>query len=169
MNIRDALSRAVGRATGTGGGTVAEMVGKLGGTKQAAAELGVTQRTVQRWVKSERETGARHARKAPARQVAKLRKATQAELRRRGAKLGGVGQVGPGFDGGYLSKRDLSKANQGTGIDLTPDQISAILDALNSGDKEAAENLLGAAVAENYLGDADTGWSFGDMDSFNLS
>lgn len=162
MNIQDALRQAAEKRGGLG--SVADLVGKLGGTKAAAADLGVTQRTVQRWVKAEREGATRNARPAPATKAVRLRVAAQKGMRRNGVQIKGKVEAGPGRR--YLNKRDLSKANSGTGITLTPDQTAAILDQLNAGNDEAAEELLNEYVGENYMSGGE--WEFGEVTTFSL-
>jgi hypothetical protein len=139
-----------------------------GSTRAMAAELGVTQRTVQRWTTSARERrtprrirdlqelrrrGRAQARKGKARQlvVDKL-------LRSRGGRIiGGTlsGQFAVTIMG--LTYDDRPPFTVGETIDIPPAAMASILDHLRAGERDAAVQTFVDAFNRDYAARASHG------------
>lgn len=168
--VESAWNNATGRA-GFGAGSIAALVSAVGGTKAAAGLLGVTQRSVQRYVKSEKGTGG-ETRKASATQRTILgdaaRKAQVQEARKAGSvKVSARGDVSvyakDGPDGvahgtEYTGHRDFAE-------ELDPADLDDFWDAVEDGNWDAAADALEGPLFEEY-GIPDS--AFGDLDDLSF-
>lgn len=171
-----------GRPGATTGGSVRDMVisafgtNKRGGpnTRAAAEQLGVSQRSVQRWIAGE----DRKQRNAPrsdrlstlrikARQAATTKKGRKASLDqsrarfagRKSAKLTTHGLQGPEGGGkGYTRMRTVSVELSGTDVD-------AMFDAYERGGDAAVTQWLEQHHSANYV----PGWTFESIQSLKVT
>lgn len=143
MSPQDAIGRAASRRASPAPGTTADHVRELErryGREGARERLGVSERTMRRYraggtpSKSNAERLARQARLSPRR---------EARLRNQGARVRMSGNLGLP-DPRYRRHRTIES-------ELTPEQMSEILDAWKAGDDEAALAALQAALGDNYL------------------
>lgn len=145
-------------------------------TKAAAKDLGVSQRSVQRWIASEER---QHARPRADRLKAIATKARQAATTQRGRKqaLRGVrdssagkkmaakgasisvdGRQGPsGAKATYVRQRAI-------GLSLSPNEVESLWAAYEQGGDKAASTWLTNHAGDNYL----DGWQFESIDSLNM-
>lgn len=161
MNLGSALGKAL--SSGRGKGSVSNQVGQLGGTRAVAGKLGVSQRTVQRWAKADRE--GRGARGIPAaRREALGNEAARDDLKRNGAKIRGTAVAGPQSGGSeYHTRRVLGNANGGSGIELSPEAMARVIERYEAGDVAGAEEAFNDAIATEYLGGSAGEWGFSDV------
>lgn len=169
MDLSDALYGAFTRGKDVPT-DVGELVSALGGTRAAAAQLGVAQRTVQRWMTT---TGAQR-RKAPASSVAAMRTAVRtspaqraaavgsrraARLRSTGAKVRARATAGVVSGGrAYMRPRQIDR------VELTGAQLGPALDAFLDGDDARAAQLFTDAMGDAYV----SGWEFEDVSTLDL-
>ena len=133
--------------------SVTDLVARVGGTRAAAAMLGVTQRSVQRYVKSESGTGG-ETRRASGTQKTILgdavRREQVAEQKERGGKATFAGMVdiyGRSGPDGSAHGSDYQGYRKGE-IDL--DEFEEFWDAMEDGDWQGALDAL-AGGDEGYL------------------
>lgn len=170
-----ATNRPAPRVDDTGVRSIRRLVQRSGGTRQAAARFGVSQRTVQRWVaKNAAARGrpnpasadrireaARAERRADVQRAAAGRRA--ARMRTTGATLKVAGTGGPdGSDENRYRRLDL---------ELTGDQVDELYGAIAAGDDEARETLNGfyADWLEREQSGATHTWAWTDIDDLSLS
>ena len=136
-------------------GQVQDMYGKNSqgrpDTKAAAQQLGVSQRTVQRWLKEGRVPDSEGGRKltsahgqwrdSPAGRRAQLSPARERRLRN-GAQMKYTGKVKISNDSRFRS----------TTVELSPEEMSAILDAQLTGDDRGAHEALEDAFGNAFGG-----------------
>lgn len=172
MDKAQAVQAAWSAATGSAGsGAITAMVHAVGGTRAAAAILGVTQRSVQRYVKAEAGSGG-ETRKASGTQktilgdaarkaeVQKARKAGSVKVSARGDvnvyQKGGPDGIAHGTE--YTGHRDFAE-------ELDPADLDDFWDAVEDGDWDAAADALEDPLFEEY-GIPDS--SFGDLDDLSF-
>lgn len=146
---RDAITRFMyggQRPPDSAAGQAGYLRGQGLSTRQIAVELGVSQRTVQKWAAGTQrprpETGARLAgrvrRDMAARQVGRVRGATT-----QATGLRVRGRMGPALGPGYIKNRSAN-------LRLTEDQAGRLAAAAEAGDEEAMAAVLQEA-ADSYL------------------
>lgn len=116
-------------------------------TRRAAAELGVSQRTVQRWAKGASRPKIEHQqglRKAVRSSMLEGRRATRQQNRGAAVELTAVVQIS--------SDIRVRKLGHQTGIRLSGDDMARIQEAYARGGDTAANKALGQAVARSKYG-----------------
>ena len=177
--FRGLTGKPAPRVQDTGVRSLRSLIRKLGGTKQAAQQFGVSQRTVQRWVTkspsarakpsaaSQRHitTVARAERDRELRTAAGNRHARRMASQPRRLYVRGVG--GPT---GYENEKPRGY----TYVDLDPDQVDALYEAVRNDDEERLYELVDNYFGELYMGGAPTGdgmegtWGWSQIDGFDL-
>ena len=170
MDLTDALYGAFTRGKDAPG-DVESLVQALGGSRAAAAALGVSTRQVERYTTT--KPGARRDRISPTRlgtlrdavksspayraqQVGKLR---AARLRNKGANLKARGTAGV-VSGGASYMRPGRSVTQA----LSGEWLAPVLDAFLSGDDAAAAAAFDVAMSEQYT----AGWVFESVDEMEF-
>lgn len=141
-------------------------------TRAAAAELGVSQRTVQRWIAGEgrqrNRPRADHLKslRTKARQAASTQRGRrqaiastrQSARSRYGARLNIKGVMGPSRAGtDYLRDRRIL-------LQMTPEAVEGLLDAYEQGGDRGLVTWLEGYADREYLED----WTFGTITDFSL-
>lgn len=148
---------------------VGEEVQSLGGTRQAAQQLGVSQRTVRRWLQRDREgrpVASRNtqrltnAARVQARRAA-LSPRREARMRSRGATIRARGNMGPGA----IDPRYVRRNRTALLPDASPEFISDLLDAYNAGDDDRALEILNDRFGDEY---GVSGWTFEDLSQLDF-
>ena len=166
--------------SGKPGGDLRGMLRAVGGTSArtksgidltaAASKLGVSRRTVERWVKASQTGQGQRPSPAHAKALAKRarqaastkagRKAAIAARRQaitsRGARLSITGEQGP-------HSRDYMRPRT-TQLDLDPEHAAAMLDAWENGGEKGFMGWATSHWGQDYLDD----WRFGDVDAVEL-
>lgn len=162
--IFNAVTGRTGDVSGTVGGSLTDKLvaafgpgprGAVVNARAAAKALGVTPRTVQRWVKGEIRTpkpGHAKALTKMARQAASTRAGRKAALAaargdrasRYGATLRVRGEQGP---------RDYERYGRTVSLDLDPSQVQAMRDAYEAGGDKAMMDWTTAEMDQNYVAD----------------
>lgn len=153
---------------------VAGLVKLLGGTRQAAASMGVQQRSVQRWI-----TGTAAQRRKPpsaerVREAARSSPIVRARMmtptragwmRKQGARIQVTGVQGPGR-AEYATRRAVGGMSS-----IHPDgaTFAPVVDAFLAGNDEAAVAALNAAIGHAYMHDSGAGWHLESVDRMGLS
>lgn len=153
---------------------IAGLVKLLGGTRQAAAAMGVQQRTVQRWT-----TGTAAQRRKPpsadrVREAARSSPVVRARMvtptragwmRKEGARIEVAGVQGPG-SAEYATRRAIGRMSS-----IHPDGASfaPVVEAFLAGDDAAAVAALNAAIGRSYMHDSGAGWHLGSVDTMGFS
>jgi transposase len=176
-----ALTGRAGDVSGQPDGDVRGMLMAVGGparTKSgidlsaAAKSLGVTRRTVERWVTDATEKGkprgknldnlvgkARQAATTKQGRRAALANARKGPMTRYGAKMTVRGEQGPTMQGkDYRRFRKLD-------LVLTPESVEEMLDAYERGGDKAFLSWLEGYTDENYL----EGWGFDSIADMDLT
>lgn len=128
-----------------------------GSTKAMAADYGVSQRTVQRWLAGERNPARSAKGRRVARAVAEIRERRAARHAKAAARRGQTprvrikGQIGP--SPGAAEPDTETRRRRTISRDLTPEQTSALIDAYRARDDRAVQ----AALQEAYGGYFDRG------------
>lgn len=165
--------RTAPRVNDTGVRSIRSLAARLGGNRAAAAQLGVSVRTVQRWTTPNAErrqkpsaasagrirTAATEQRRADVARAATSRRANR--MRTTGATLRVQGAGGPVNDspGGSIKSRDLTQF-------LSGDQVDDLYTAAAESD-QAALAVINRIYAEDYMGDGQD-WSWDDISALNL-
>ncbi len=181
-----ALTGNTGDVSGRTDADVRDMLMALGGpakTKSginltaAASQLGVTRRTVERWVTDAGERGKPRG-KTLANLVTKSRQSatTQAGRRRAVGRIRETGGPGGSAIGRYGTKVSISGV-QGPAVagkdylrqrrvhlDLDPDAVQGMWGAYEQGGDKAFVGWLENHADQDYVG----GWTFGSIDSLDL-
>lgn len=177
----NALTGRGGDVTGEGSGNVREKLqaafgtNRRGGvdTKAAAQKLGVSQRTVQRWITT---AGKQVNKPSPKHLKAINEKSRQAATTKRGRRAI-VNGLKPGIKRGkyvsigamqgprkagteYFRDRDVTLPGP-----LSPEDTNMLLDAWAEGGDDAAMEQLRDLYGDRYLED----WDFGEIYDINLS
>lgn len=180
---RTALFRALTGNTNAnvGGGDVAGMLRTVYGTtrrgefrvdtREAAQRLGVSQRTVQRWLKSTHapapdhfkalQTKSRQAvttKRGRARAIRRATTGINAEARQKGASVRIAGNQGPaGGDASYARDRVTAR-------NLSPEEYEDLLNAYAEGGDAAALEYMQSVWNEKYV----DGWAFNSVHDMRL-
>ena len=162
-SVRDQLLAAYG--PGRRAGTV--------NTAAAAKDLGVTQRTVQRWI-----TGAGERIRAPRAGTAKKlqTRSRQAATTKRGRAKAIAGRRGDKYSryGGLLKVRgdQGTRGNTGyyfrfrtTAVELSPEEVEELRTAWVDGGDQGAAGWLQAAWGDKYVDD----WNFGSIETLGFA
>lgn len=172
--------RAGADVTGSSGGDLRSMLMAAYGTSArdprspntaaAARGLGVSQRTVQRWIASpdkqhqKPRTATLKKLSTRARQAATTKRGRERSiaprrdrLTKRGFRLSITGVQGPDHGPGYTRRRNVP-------FDIDPDRAEAVLDAYIQGGDAGVQEYLVKNVHEIYH----DSWVFEDIDSVNL-
>ena len=135
-------------------------------TREAARRLGVSQRTVQRWLKNENAPSPEHlaALRKRSRQAATTKRGSARALKRAIATAGfqrdGVRVEVSGMQGPQDYARDrLSR------LKLAPDEYQGLLDAYAEGGDNAALEYLQEVYGEKYVDN----WRFNTVSGFRLA
>lgn len=177
---RTALFRALTGNTNAnvGGGDVAGMLRTVYGTtrrgefrvdtREAAKRLGVSQRTVQRWLKSTHNPSTEHlktlqtksrqavtTKRGRARAIRRATTGINAEARQKGANVTVAGNQGPGAP--YARDRVTAR-------NLSPEEYEDLLNAYAEGGDNAALEYLQSVWSEKYV----DGWAFTSVDDMRL-
>jgi hypothetical protein len=152
---------------------VRDQVAELGGTRAVAALTGRSERTIRRWAQNNHVPARGDAaqafdaavtahRDSPAYRRGRVNHRRDTRMRNNGATVKYQGVAGPITDspGSSIKRRNID-------WHLSGDAMSDILDAYYAGGEAAAIDALGQAMAEEYMGSAQFGWTFGD-DATNL-
>jgi hypothetical protein len=135
-------------------------------TRKASKDLGVSQRTIQRWLKEENKPKLDNLKKiqTKSRQAASTKRGRQTALKaspknvhfkKYGAHLTVKGVQGPppGSGGKAYTRDRLSQ------LELDPDTFSALMDAFEQGGEKSAVAYLEGIYNDKYVAD----WSFGTI------
>lgn len=182
MSIKTALFQGLtGRAGTPGAGTVRDMLTAAFGTtsrgrldtRSAAEGMGVSQRTIQRWVADESRKERSKPRpshlsalKVRARQAAstkKGRRQASSETRQRFAQRKNVKLSIAGNQGPAVGGKDYSRKRTTT-LDISDQDVQSLLDAYEQGGDKAAQSYIENLYGDRYV----EGWSFNDMDQVSL-
>lgn len=154
MRLTEAIGRAVTRrarpaAPEGDSARQARALTDAVGSREAARQLGVSERTLRRW-----RTGAAPSRANAARLARResLNSRREARLRNRGAFVRMAGTIGGGTPGARRSNKRhrVIGAEGNQSVHLDGDQMSAILDAWEAGDDQGAVDALRDALADEY-------------------
>ncbi|PPG77512.1 XRE family transcriptional regulator [Rathayibacter rathayi] len=136
-------------------------------TRAAAKGLGVSQRTVQRWLKADTKPAgvnlqkltkkSRQAATTKRGRAATVRRTANPDFKKNGVKVEIRGWQGPTNDPDY-------KRNRRAMQNLTPEQYEGLLDAYAQGGDEAAMVYVQAVFADKYVDD----WQFNTVERFDL-
>ena len=137
-------------------------------TREAAKRLGVTQRTVQRWLSGQNKPSGDHLKKirTRSRQAATTKRGRARAVKRamqgspapKAMKVTISGHQGPNGGGeGYGRLRNAS-------MDLSPEQYQQFLEAYTEGGDAAATRYLESAFSKDYV----DGWKFNTIDAANI-
>lgn len=154
-SLWQALSRTKSAATPRA--RIAEMYGKDAhgrpNTRAAAADLGVSQRTIQRWVKAGKQPSSpagqqlsrRHSGwvSSSAGRESQMGSRREARLRKNGTTISFFGAIT--ISGDHRKEKHLD-------ISVTGDQLSAMLDAALQGNDRGAHDALEAAFSDAFGG-----------------
>lgn len=155
------LWAAIGRDAATEPGDARALLTDLYGTNRrggvntraAAAALGVSARTVQRWVKTGRlpenangQRARRDWRASGQARAARMNPRREARLRNRGTNITFKGLI-------TVSRSD--RRRRSVSLELDGEQLGAILDALLAGNDQAAHDALEDAFSEALGGDVE--------------
>jgi hypothetical protein len=146
-------------------------------TREAAQHLGVSQRTVQRWLKNTHapkpdhlkdiQTRSRQAvttKRGRARAIKRATTGINAVARAKGASIKITGDQGP-HGGGISGLRDTPTARyRSTSRNLNPVEYQQLLDAYAEGGDPAAQEFLQTIWSVKYV----DGWTFNSIQSMNL-
>lgn len=179
MAYRQLTGRPAPRVEDTGVRSIRSLVRKLGGSKAAAQELGVSTRTVQRWTTSGKRSTPSAASKqritdtASAQRQRDLTKAASGRraktLSSQPRKLYVSGRGGPADYNDELRGKDRS-----IWMDVSPEDIANLYAAAASPDPEAFKDAVVDICAVNYFGSAVTDdthaqtWGWAWIDSLEL-
>jgi hypothetical protein len=136
-------------------------------TRAAAKGLGVSQRTVQRWLKADTKPAgvnlqkltkkSRQAATTKRGRAATVRRTANPDFKKNGVKVEIRGWQGPTNDPDY-------KRNRRAMQNLTPEQYEGLLDAYAQGGDEAAMVYVQAVFQDKYVDD----WQFNTVERFDL-
>ncbi len=136
-------------------------------TRAAAKGLGVSQRTVQRWLKADAKPAgvnlqkltkkSRQAATTKRGRAATIRRTANPDFRKNCAKVEIRGWMGPSDDPQY-------KRNRRAMQNLTPEQYEGLLDAYAQGGDEAAMAYVQSVFHDSYVDD----FRFNTVDRFDL-
>lgn len=150
-------------------------------TREAAQRLGVSQRTVQRWLKSthaprpdhlkDLQTRSRQAvttKRGRARAIRRATTGINARARQKGASIRIAGYQGPygGSKAGQGQKDTTDTARQRvTTRNLNPEEYEELLNAYQEGGDTAAAQYLESVWSTKYI----DGWTFHTIDDLRLA
>ncbi len=134
-------------------------------TREAARRLGVSQRTIQRWIKGTNAPSADHAKKlrTRSRQAATTKRGRARALRRtlgdrqfetKGAQVRVQGHQGP---------QDYAR-DRSSQLTLSPEEYQGVLAAYAEGGDGAVLDYLEAVYGDKYVDN----WKFGEISGFRL-
>lgn len=136
-------------------------------TRAAAKGLGVSQRTVQRWLKAESKPAtaslqkltkkSRQAATTKRGRAAMVKRTANPDFRKHGVKVEIRGWQGPTDNPDYKRNR---RAQQ----NLTPEQYEQLLDAYAQGGDEGAMAYVQSVFQDRYVDD----WQFNTVERFDL-
>lgn len=141
---------AISNATAAPGpGSITEAAGLFGGTRGLAEALGVTQRSVQRYIKHEKGEGG-EARKPGADILAKAREAGQEKAGEAALRKMRNGGLSAAYKGEANGSNEDGRV-RAFSFDVAPgDALDALLDAYEDGDRQTAAMAFEDALAESY-------------------
>jgi hypothetical protein len=138
-----------------------------GSTRRMAGHYGVTQRTIERWIKGDRgkKSPLRDRLSADVREVRRSRASRRARLAMqkgvRPPKVKTKAWIGPGSGAarfGAPSGTDTRRLRTMPERDLDPDQMGALIDGYESGDDDALREVVADVYGEYFdSGPADVG------------
>lgn len=135
-------------------------------TREAAKRLGVSQRTVQRWMSGQNKPAGDHLK---ALQKRSRQAVTTKRGRERAVKRSAAAQAVKG-DGvrvevsGMQGPKDYARDRR-SGQKLSPDEYQALLEAYAAGGDNGALDFLQAVYSEKYVDN----WEFGAVSSFRIN
>lgn len=155
--------QAVGRDAAAEPGDVSVLLSDVYGrnsrghvnAKAAAADLGVSERTVQRWVKQGKlpsnDNGERVRRgwkESPEARAARMNPRRESRIRSKGTTVQFKGVI-------RISSDKRNHQSRPVNLELTPEQAGDLLDALLAGNDEAAHAALEDAFGDHFGGDVE--------------
>lgn len=154
-SIGRALVGAIDKLASTA--TIRQFVTEVGGTREASELLGVTQRTVQRYITN---AGERRGQGNTIMSQRARRRVARARIREEGVYVPEGGFKGKIKIPTGVSKRnprgeDERERETGTGFEIGPEAMEGVIDALERGDEHEAGVIFGDAFVSAYTeGDA---------------
>jgi hypothetical protein len=146
--------------------SVREQIGELGGTRAVAALTGRSERTIRRWAQNDHvpargdaaqafATAVNQHRDSPDYRRGRVNHRRETRMRNNGAIVRFQGVAGPVIDSqpGAVKRRNIE-------WHLSGDAMGDILDAYYAGGEAAAIAALGQAMAAEYMGSTQYGWTF---------
>ncbi|MCS5524752.1 helix-turn-helix domain-containing protein [Curtobacterium flaccumfaciens pv. oortii] len=181
LNQRRSLFEAFtgnrGAAVGGESTSVRSMLGTLYGTtrngqaaidtREAARRLGVSQRTVQRWIKNDHAPSASHLKdlQKRSRQAATTKRGRARALRRARRQQGPQKQGVKVSVNGTQGPKDYPREGRNSSQKLTPEEYENLLNAYAEGGDTAAMEYLTAVYSEQYVDN----WQFNKVADFRIS
>ncbi|MGW4954564.1 hypothetical protein [Streptomyces parvulus] len=152
----DALYQGISRQSDPSTGSPAAMVAKAkevyGTTKDVAQQLGVSERTIQRWASGEGKPRFGNGKKLkdfvrndPNMRRAQLSNLREARIRNQGSKIRAKGEMGVTAGGKkYRRNREIE-------AQLSPEAMAEVMDKWLQGDDQGAMEALHEAIGNEYV------------------